>query len=49
MYSAAIFEACFSDHKDIWITVTDYNMYCLNLIVLFSLKAILQLIKFTAS
>ena len=44
-YSPAIFETCFSYDKDIWIAATDYymNFY---IIVLFLLKAVLQLIKF---
>ena len=43
----AIFETCFYD-KDVWIAATDYCMY-IYIIVLISLIAILQLIKFTAS
>ena len=43
--SPAIIETYFSYDKYIWIAVTDYHMY-FNLIVLFLLKAILQLINF---
>ena len=46
--SPAIFETSISYDKDIWITATDYYMY-FNIIVLFPLTAILQLINFTAS
>ena len=45
--SPAIFETCFSYDKDIWMA-TDYYMY-LQIIVLFQLTSILQLINFTAS
>ena len=38
----------FSHDKDISITVTDYCMY-FNLIVLFQLVPVLQLVNFTAS
>ena len=43
--SLVIFETCFSYDKDIWIAATDYYMY-FNIIVLFPLTAVLQLIKF---
>ena len=43
----AIFETCFYHSKDLWIAAT-YNMY-FYIIVVFPLKAILQLINFTAS
>ena len=45
--SPAIFEMCFSYDKDIWIIATDYYMY-FDIIVLFPLTAVLQLINFTA-
>ena len=45
----AIFEMFFSYDKDIWIAVTDYYILHFNLIMLFPLTAILQLINFTAS
>ena len=44
--SPAIFETCFSHNKDIWIAATYYYMYS-NIIVLFPLTAILQLINFS--
>ena len=43
--SLAIFETCFSYDKDIWIASSDYYSY-FYIIVLFSLAAVLQLIKF---
>ena len=46
--SPAIFETCFSYDKDIWIAATDCYMY-FYIVVLFLLRAILQLINFTAS
>ena len=42
----AIFETCFSYDKGIWIAETDCYAH---IIVLFPLRAILQLINFTAS
>ena len=39
---------CFFNDKDIWIAATDYYMY-FDIIVVFPLTAILQLITFTAS
>ena len=46
--SPAILETCFSYDKDIWIAATDYYMH-FYIILLFPLRAILQLINFTAS
>ena len=46
--SPAVFETSFSYDKDIWIVVTDYYMH-FDMIVIFPLTAILQLINFTAS
>ena len=46
--SLAIFEACFSLDKDIWIAATDYYMY-FYIILLFPVTVILQFINFTAS
>ena len=46
--SSAIFGTSFSYDKDIWIAATDYFMH-FDVIVLFPLTAILQLIIFTAS
>ena len=46
--SPAIFETSFSHNKDIWIAATDYSMH-FNIIMLFPLTAILQLISFTVS
>ena len=46
--SPAIFETSFSCDKDIWITATDYYVH-FNIIVLFVLTALLELIHFTAS
>ena len=48
MCSPAIFEICFSYNKDIWIAAADYYMY-FDIIVLFPLTAILQLINSTVS
>ena len=46
--SPAIFETSFSCDKEKWIAATDYYMH-FNIVVLFLLTAILQLINFTAS
>ena len=46
--SHAIFEISFSYDKDIWIAATDYYMH-FYIIVLCPLRAILQLINFSAS
>ena len=48
MCSPAIFDSCFSYDKDLWIASTGYcrDLY---IIVLFPLRAILQLMNFTAS
>ena len=46
--SPAIFETSFSYDKDIWISATDYYMH-FDIIVLFPLTAILQLINLTSS
>ena len=43
--SPALFETCFSYDQEIWIAANDYCMY-FNIIMLFSLTAILQLKKF---
>ena len=40
MCPASISETYFSNHKDIWITATDYYMY-FQIIVLYPLKALL--------
>ena len=46
--SPAIFETCFSCDKDIWIAAADYYVY-FNIIVIFPLTSVLQLINFTVS
>ena len=46
--STAIFDACFSYDKDIWIAAIDYYMY-FYIVVIFPLTAILQFINFKAS
>ena len=45
IFNLVIIETYFSYGKDIWIAVTDYNMY-FYLLVLYVLVAILQLINF---
>ena len=45
--SPAILETSFSYDKDVWIAATDYYMH-FYIIMLFPLRAILQLISFTA-
>ena len=47
VYSPAIFEKPFSFDKDIWIAAAYYYIH-FYIIVLFRLRAILQLINFTA-
>ena len=46
--SPAIFETSLSYEKDIWIAATDYYVY-FNVLVLFLLSVIVQLINSTAS
>ena len=46
--SSPMFKTRFSYDKDIWIATTEYYVY-FYIIVLFPLKAILQIINFTAS
>ena len=48
VHSAAIFETCFSYDKGIWIAATYYYYMYFYIIVLFPLKAIVQLLNFTA-
>ena len=45
--SPAKFETCFSYDNDIWIATTDYYMY-FYIIMLFSMRAVLQLMNVTA-